>query len=327
MGRTSRTTCWILIWIGIIPFLLFWSPVARGEAGVWVTAVRDGRSGKVDADLVDALQQVLELRARQRFHWGTPSRQQCLSGCAIIRVTSVRVSAPRYVIDLRWRPGNRTRSVVLEAPSKTDVRSLADAIFLKCLALLDDAHDRVAAPVPPVQVARRIKKSLWRRFAVGLGPSLLVGLDRTFLTFGIETSLSIQIIGPVALRFSIGWQDLGRTETKALSYQYRAFPVTALAGARWWLGRWTLEAYGGMALLPVWIDFEEDTHSDSKDVALGAAIEARATFRVHRWIAIGFSVRPIYMTDDMRIQTDQGDTVFRLPSFVLSVLVDVQVLF
>lgn len=307
-------------------FLALGSSSAEARVTVWYAPVRDQATGAVDQALTEALRTVVRLRADPPFGFGNPPAS-CKDGCLLIHVQGSRGTSPAYTIQLRSFAGGRRWTVSLTAPRSTTVASLANAIYLKCQDLIG------SAPAPPRPRRRPVVKGppkrprggrAARRFTVGLGPSLMVGLDRRFLTFGVDAAFEVRLIGPMMLRALVGWQDLGRC-TSGAPCSYNALPINLLAGARWDMGRLTLAGYAGVSLLVLFVDFSDPVDRAATDLATGVGVELRAAVRLHDRIRLGLSVRGVFMADDLDIQlgNNTDEARFRLAHALIATTIDV----
>lgn len=287
-----------------------------GEA-VWITEIKDRQTGAADEALMRELRVAAGLAGPAAAGWafGEPDPSVCAGGCRVIEIAGHRGPPAEYKLVLR----GSELSTRLLAPEGTSVFALAEALVLKCSFLLEQAAAPAAgsgdSPEVPGEPDPPSRADALR---IGVEPSVMIGLDQDYVTVGLSLAATYRFLGPVAVRATIGWQELGLREVGDSDVWYHGLPTNLMAGAVFQEGAWSFGVFGGVWIHALWLELHEFGLGRQREVAVGAVIEGNVRLNVLEWLEIGLVVRPGYVSDEVDVTSDEDGTLFLLPHFFLS---------
>ena len=314
-----------------LPALLWSGPAAAAvRPAVWVPPIRADAGPALD----QALRRAASLATPAGWPWrtGQPRPGACDGGCRVIRISGRQHPSPSFTLRRVDLPVGRGASTTLALPRGTPVARVAEALMVKCAFLLDDiSPPRRPWRQPLMQTraspgARLPAPPVLRRHSLGLGPLLMVGLDRAYLTFGVEAGGTFSLYGPLALRASVGFTGMGSGGGPLGEVEYDAMPINLLLGA-WWTGpRWSAGAFGGLAVTALWLELDNDSLERTSEVALGLGLEGRAAVRVYRALSASLALRGSFLPAEVEVTVDDK-RLFEMPRATLSMTVDLSLTF
>jgi hypothetical protein len=351
-GATSRAIGRASVFLALV-FTSSASTLAEGSPRVFLLPVRDGK-GEVDAELTKALRLAVALDQRGPRGWhlvaSSAIAELCRRRCTVLQVRGVRGPPARFTIEARlWHapsgraPGQKTarRRAQLVATTRARLSAflLAQALLRRCRALIASAarpapRDEPAATKPgrqeptqraeveepptiPSRPAAPVERP--RRHAFDVGPSLLFGLDRSFLLAGAEVGATFPLGALVCARATLGFVGFGSDAVGERRVTYRALPLTVLLGLRWQSVRFALAAFSGLSVMALWVDLQGEgpPATESNEAILGALLETRGRFYLSEHWSVGLGLRAVLVPDRVDMEDRQGGRFFVLPHALL----------
>jgi hypothetical protein len=275
---------------------------ALADDPAWVGPIRDDRTGAVDPEMDAAWHKAVLLLGPPGRKWraGPPVPGACPT-CAVVTIQGHREPEPRYEVAVRRHQEPMSRSVVWTAGSDVAPFDLAQALALHCLLLLGEPL--IALPQAPQRTEPR------HQFSLGLGPALTRSTSGTFRTGGSEV-VAWGELGSLHLGAALGFEAFGAGRNSLGRYQYRAVPLTLLAGTHWQHGSVVLGLAGGLRIAAYSFDFQTSVLDETQDTGVSAVVEARLAWRIRPMLSVAVALRPSFTFDAVSIGHED---VFEMP--------------